>query len=240
MKIIDDVIASLNTDVAVKDIRQGVYQTAVYTSRCGLASTPHDGSVHQQGHSSVKEAGNLLNLSVTDLVDLAKSNSQMEAAIGLATINSLLDIDESRCREVNAADIIAEKGAGKNIAIIGHFPFVPSLKPVAANLWVIERNPHDGDYPANAAEELLPKADVVGITGTALLNQTFDELAGYCRKDAFVVMLGGTTPLSPVLFDYGIDAISGTMIVDADAALLSVSQGANFRQIKGKRLLTMM
>jgi len=52
--------------------------------------------------------------------------------------------------------------------------------------------------------------------------------------------LGGTAPLSSVLFNYGVDAISGTQVVDPETVLRCVSQGATFRQIKGVRLLTMM
>ncbi len=55
-----------------------------------------------------------------------------------------------------------------------------------------------------------------------------------------MVVLGDTTPLSPVLFEYGVDAISGTMVIDSEQALSCISQGANFRQIKGIRLLTMI
>jgi uncharacterized protein (DUF4213/DUF364 family) len=53
-------------------------------------------------------------------------------------------------------------------------------------------------------------------------------------------MLGDTTPLCPVLFDYGIHAISGTKVIDPDIALQCVSQGANYRQIRGIKKLTMM
>ncbi|MEJ2721669.1 MAG: DUF364 domain-containing protein [bacterium] len=53
-------------------------------------------------------------------------------------------------------------------------------------------------------------------------------------------MLGDTTPLSPVLFDYGVHALAGTRVTDPDLALNCLSQGANFRQIKGTRRLTMM
>jgi Uncharacterized conserved protein len=54
------------------------------------------------------------------------------------------------------------------------------------------------------------------------------------------VVLGDTAPLSPVLFDYGIDAISGTKVIDTDLALRCVSEGATYRQIKGIRQLTMV
>jgi len=132
-----------------------------------------------------------------------------------------------------------KKGENKKVAIIGHFPFVPRLLPVARELWVIERNPQEGDFAEAEAEKLLPQADVVGITGTAFTNQTIEHVLGLCNPNAYVVILGGTAPLSPVLFDYGVSAISGTKVIDPETVLRCVSQGATFRQIKGIRLLTM-
>ena len=64
----------------------------------------------------------------------------------MATINSLLDIDEESCRELNARELIAEKGQGKRVAIVGHFPFIPELREIAKELWVIEKNPREGDF----------------------------------------------------------------------------------------------
>jgi hypothetical protein len=87
---------------------------------------------------------------------------------------------------------------------------------------------------------LIPQADVVAITGTALTNHTLDHLLELCSPGAYVIMLGDTTPLSPILFDYGVDALCGTRVVDSDLALRCVSQGANFRQIKGIERLTLM
>ena len=63
-----------------------------------------------------------------ELARMAYSESLLEAAIGMATINSLLDIEEERCFDLNARELIAEKGEGKRVAIIGHFPFVPQLR----------------------------------------------------------------------------------------------------------------
>ena len=74
------------------------------------------------------------------------------------------------------------------------------------------------------------------------LVHSFDELVALCRPDAYVLLLGPSAPLTPVLFDTGIDAISGTRIIDAERVLYTLSQGANFRQIKrggGLKLLTM-
>ncbi|MFC2000945.1 Rossmann-like domain-containing protein [Chloroflexota bacterium] len=238
MNIIDDILSSLDCEASVRDIRQGPFQTAVLTRGCGLASTPHDPGPHHS-RTAVKEAGALLNIDTLSLAHMAQSPSPLEAAIGMATINSLIYVDEQRCAELNAGDLLAQKGEGKKVAIIGHFPFVPRLRTVVKKLWVIERNPQEGDFEEAEADRLVPQADVVGITGTAFTNQTIERLLSLCRPNAYVVILGGTAPLSPVLFDYGISAISGTLVTDPEAVLRCVSQGATFRQIKGKRLLTM-
>jgi uncharacterized protein (DUF4213/DUF364 family) len=157
----------------------------------------------------------------------------------LATINSLIEIDEQRCVELNAGDLLAREGEGKRVAIVGHFPFLPQLRAVARELWVIERNPQEGDFAETESARHLPQADVVGITGTAFTNHTIEGLLSLCSPRAYLIILGGTAPLSPVLFDYGIDAVSGTKVTDPEMVLRCVSQGATFRQIKGVRLLTM-
>ncbi len=239
MKILDDLISELNLETEVKDIRQGVLHTAVLTRNCGLASTlPRDAL--RQNRPLVKEPGSLLEKSVSDLARMAHSESILEAAIGMATINSLLEIDDKRCVELNARELIAEKGEGKRIAMVGHFPFMPLLKERAKEVWVIEKNPREGDLTENEAENVIPQADVVGVTGTSLTNHTFEGLRRLFSPHAYVVMLGDTTPLSPVLFNYGVHAISGTMVVNPKLAMRCVSEGANFRQIRGTRRLTMI
>ncbi len=239
VRILEDLLSTLNTEAEVKDIRLGLFHTGVLTRNCGLASTlPRDAL--KQGRPAVREPGFLLNKSASELAQMVRSESLLEAAVGVAAINSLLEIDEERCRILNARDLIAEKGRDKRVAIVGHFPFVPELRKTIRELWVIEKNPAEGDLTEEEAVDFIPGADVVGLTGTALTNHTLEQLLGLCRPGAFVVILGDSAPLSPLLFDYGIDAVSGTKVIDPDLALRCVSQGANYRQIKGIRQLTMI
>jgi len=238
MKILDDLFIALRQGEVVADIRQGPFQTAVLTRHCGLATTLHEGSNHH-GSAAVKGAGTLIGQEALEIAKMAYSPSLLEAAIGMATINSLLDVDQERCLGLNARDLLAEKGSGRKIALVGHFPFVEELRQKAEKLWVLEQHPREGDFAEGEAENLIPQADVVGITGTAFTNHTIEHLLNLCPPEAYVIILGGTAPLSPVLFDYGIDAISGTRVVDPEAVLGYVSQGATFRQIKGIKLLTM-
>jgi uncharacterized protein (DUF4213/DUF364 family) len=238
MRIIDELISTLSYEGSVKDIRQGAFQTAVLTCNCGLASTPHNPGPHPVG-MPVNEAGVLMQKDTQSLIHMANSQSPMESAIGMATINSLIEIDDCRCTTLNAAELLIRKGKDKKVAIVGHFPFVHQLRKVTKELWIIERNPRAGDLTEVEADKFIPCADVIGITGTAFTNHTIEHLLELCKPGAYVVILGGTTPLSTVLFDHGVDAISGTVVVDTELVLRYVSQGATFRQIKGIRLVTM-
>ena len=239
MNILTDIIATLDLSAEVRDIRQGVFHTGVLTRRCGLAATlPKDAL--KQTPPLIKEPGRLLEKSASGLVQMSFSDSILEAAIGLASINSLIEVDKERCVELNGGDLLVEKGKGKNVVIIGHFPFIDKLRGISSELTIIEKNPREGDLAEENADVFLPEADVVGVTGSALTNHTMDHLLSICNPNAYVVVLGDTTPLSPVLFEYGVDAISGTMVVDSEQALRCVSQGANFRQIRGIRLLTIL
>jgi uncharacterized protein (DUF4213/DUF364 family) len=207
----------------------------VLSKHCGLASTFHE---PHPSHRPVKHAGSLAGLSALELAQYARSDNVLEASIGMAAINSLIDIDENRCVRENALDVLARKGRGKNIAIVGRFPWTPKLRRIASTLWVIEQRPQEGELPAEAAEDVLPQADVVGLTGTSFINHTVDRLLAL-SKNSFVVMVGPTTPLLTVLFDYGVDILAGAKVVEPDKTISSISQGAIFSQVEGVRLITM-
>jgi uncharacterized protein (DUF4213/DUF364 family) len=237
MNIIEDLLANLPGDAPVHSVLVGVHWTVVCSRRCGLASTLIEREPH--GHSRVTDAGQLHRKSARELAGLARSDNLLEASIGVAAINSLLDVDVSQAIEVNAGEVLVERGRGKDVALVGHFPFIAQLRQAARLLWVIEQDPTEDEYPASAAADLIPRADVVAITGSTLINHTLDGLLALCSREAPVMVLGPSTPLSHVLFDHGATIISGTRVVDERAALLTIGQGASFRQIEGVRLLTL-
>lgn len=243
--VIEALLHSVQDDAPVQQVVVGAFWTAVALETdppcCGLASTMRPAS--HPGGPPVPDAGRLLERSGRELAAWLHSSSTLEASIGMAAFNALLQanpFDESVCVEVNAAEVIVERGSGRRVAIVGHFPFVERVRQAAGECWVLEMHPQPGDLPAERAAEVLPQADVIALTGTSLTNHTFDDLVGLCRPDAFVVLLGGSAPLSPVLFDHRVDVVAGTLVVDVPAALRTVGQGATFPQIGGKRLLTMM
>jgi uncharacterized protein (DUF4213/DUF364 family) len=177
--------------------------------------------------------------SARELADYVLSDNLLEASIGMAAINSLLDVDEGSTVEVNAVEVLIENGRGKNVALVGHFPFISKLRSAVGQLWVIEQHPSEGEYPAESASNLIPQANVVAITSSTLINHSLDGLLAFCRPDALVMMLGPSTPLSPVMFNHGINILSGSIVVDETAVLNTVGQGATFQQVEGVRLITM-
>jgi uncharacterized protein (DUF4213/DUF364 family) len=237
LKILDALIQSLKGhDFPIKSVHTCVFWTAVISKHCGLSSTFRDeGPSHDRG---VRDVGNLIRKTALELAEYATSDSLLEASIGMATINSLIDIDESKCIEKNAFEIILEKGQGKNVAIVGHFPWIPKLKGRTKNLWVLEQRLRKGDLPAEEADRILPQCEVVGITGTSFINHTLEGLLSL-SKGAYVLLIGPTSPLSPILFDYGIDAICGSKIIDSDQLIRSISEGATFKEVTGVRLFTL-
>jgi uncharacterized protein len=239
MEVLNRILSVIDDDAPVDDIIRGVYWTAVVSRSCGLSSTMlRDCAYDHEDTEPILLAGK----TTAELAQLSLSRDIGKASLGLAAINSLIPVDLSRCTEVNAGHIIMEKGKGKNVSIIGHFPFVDDLKGVTKNLWVIEKWQKPGDYPEEDVCRYLPQSDLIAITSTTLINHTLEGLLPLCLKTSFTMLLGPTTPMTSVIFDYGIDMISGSLVIDKQLALTCIKQGANFRQLKrsgATRLLTM-
>jgi uncharacterized protein len=239
MTILEELLESLpGENVPVRHVLVGAHWTVVCSRHAGMAATLMAEEPH--AHSRVREVGRLQEKPAQALAGLARSENPLEASIGIAAINSLLDIDESRAQELNAAEVLAEHGRDRTVAIVGHFPFIEKLRPVVGQLWVIELHPIEGEYPAESAADLLPKAEVVAITGSAVINHTLDGLLALCDPTSTVMVLGPSTPLSSVLFSHGAGILSGTHVVDEAAVLRTVAQGATFSQVEGARRLTLV
>jgi uncharacterized protein (DUF4213/DUF364 family) len=173
------------------------------------------------------------------MLALVRSTDPLEAAIGLAALNSLIDVPLAAVTDDSAAQLLIDRGRGCHVVTVGHFPFTEELGAAASRLDVLELNPGPGDLPAERAPEVLADADVVGVTGTTILNGTFDDIERRLRPNAYVVMIGPTTPLSPILFDHHVDVLAGSVVTDPGALFSSLTQGASRRQLAGWRRLTL-
>ena len=229
----------------VQAVQVGFSRTAVVVEtdeglRCGLAATLSNPDFDHRCSFPVRDAGHLHEMSCTDLAALVESPSFTEVSIGLATINALLPRCPAQWADLNADDYLAEHGAGRNVAVVGHFPFVDRLKTLAKQTWVLELVPKPGDFPAQAAPNIIPQADVVAITATTLINKTFQGLIELCRSDARVVLIGPSTPLSPVLHKHGVSVLSGTIVTDPQFTLRGIAQGISFHQLRQEQAVRLV
>ncbi len=70
-------------------------------------------------------------------------------------------------------------------------------------------------HPSDENQEVLANADVAIITGSTLVNGTFEEVLGYAENARLKVIYGSSAELIPdVLFDCGIDVIMSVAISD--------------------------
>ncbi len=238
MSLFSDLLTSMpNEEIPLRDVRIGLHWTAVCSRYCGLAATFTGESV--PGMQRVRDVGSLQRKSAQELAGWLLSDNLLEASLGLAAFNSLVSVNERQIVDINAFDLLGQRGAGKKIAIVGHFPQVERLRSAAQTVWVLEKRPQPGDYPAEAAAELLPQADFIAITGSTLINHTLEGLLALCPQDTPVMLVGPSTPLLPIFFDHGISFLSGTIIIDEPAALLTIQQGAVFSQVQGTRRVTL-
>src|SRR3972149_4868698 len=139
MNILSDLLDSLDMGAPIRTVLVGVHWTVVCSRFCGLASTFTGDKPH--GHNPARSVGHLHEKSARELAEYASSDNPLEASIGVATHNSLLAVDVSGAAEVNAVDVLIENGQGKNVALVGHFPFIPRLRSAVGQLWVIEQRP---------------------------------------------------------------------------------------------------
>lgn len=231
----DSLLQAFPAEAGLKGVEVGLHWTMVTLEfdgviAAGLASTlsadqPHGESV------DVHAAGELIRLSALEVAQLIGSASPTERSLGLAAINASLSFRRQYPGEQDALELLRLKGKGKRIGLVGHFPFIPKLERVAEQLLVFEIEPLAGEHPAEAAAELLPSCQVIAITSMSLLNGSFTDLIAHTQSAEFVMLLGPSTPLSPLLFEYGLDCLAGTLVENVPAVASAVRQGGNYRQI---------
>ena len=125
-------------------------------------------------------------------------------------------------------------GPGK-IGMVGAFiPFLRRLKAIPGiDLTVIEQNasslrPDEMRLyaPTERAREILPLCDTAILTGASIANGTIEELLGYTRPGARVVVTGPTASLLPdALFERNASIVSGVQVTNADLALDMLAEG---------------
>jgi len=238
---LDVVLNDVGSDVPVKDVAIGSFGCMVVSRHAGLSSSFRGSCAPAKGGAGhghgVSLAGNLIGMSATKLAGYVKSGNLLEASVGVAAINSLIVPEPAALIEINAAELIAERGKGKTVAVVGHFPFVERLRRIA-DVRLIQKDPWDREAALREAEEKIPGCEVVALTASSIINHTFDRLLQLSRG-AFVIVLGPSTPMSAQLLKLGIGMLCGTVVDNVDLARRCITQGATYREIEGIRRVAM-
>ena len=181
---------------------------------------------------NVIERAGQLEAYVSELLPLAKSLDILDSAVGIATINAVLKPDKYEKGDV--LDFLSIKD-NDTVVMVGYMkPLVDKLTEKVRELYVIERAARDeAIYPDWTANILVPKADVVIISGTAVVNKTIDHLLSLSRKAREVAIVGPTTPLAPTVFKKrGVTLLSGVIVTNPKKAMKVIAQGGGTRNLR--------
>ena len=226
MKIIEALLDECGEDDRkAEEVCVGLHWTVVRSRFSGMSHT-----YKTEKKVQIENAGNLADRNVRELTGMALSKEPLNASVGVAALNSLI---APRGRSGSVNDFIEEKAKGRIVTIIGRFPFNERIKAGAKKTYILEFDPEEGELPAEACEEVIPISDVNIITATSLINHTLDRLLelGHGR---FNVLLGPSTPMTPILFEYGLDLLAGVKVVDHSELTRSITQGVKkFKLIGG-------
>ena len=234
MSILQTITTSLeHLDARIDGINSCAYWTSVTTSRGSGLSATYMGHARDPQHSDtprfVRHAGDLIGRPAAELLSWVFSDHPLERSIGLATINALLP-ESGNGMDVNAFDLLKERGQGGTVGVVGHFPFIPKLSEYAERVHVID-SPND----MNRAEDMLPECQVVCMTASALQDGAIEHYLRWAAH-SYMIITGPGTPLTPLLFNHGIDALCGVCVTDVALVNRFIRQGACFKQMKGHGL----
>ncbi len=194
--------------------------------RLGLASTLGAGPHPEDAELAGKLAGGTL----LDAARLVFSPKPWLASLGLAALNAAYT-PVSSANPGNLENLLPELCTGRKVVVVGDFPFIRMLKDCASKLDLLELRSVPGATPPSEWDSVLKSAQVAIITGTAILTGSLACFLGK-TKQAVRVVVGPSTPMTPMLFNYGADVLAGCRVTDPKPVLEAVRQGLSFSQIK--------
>jgi uncharacterized protein (DUF4213/DUF364 family) len=241
---IKTLIPELDT-ITVRQVVLGLGYTAVRLSsgHSGLCYTFQNEIAHATRHCQVSDlAGTLAGSSAMELAQKAKSWEISESVVGFATLNALSQIAMERQPEnyeVLDGDVLGYLGLTENdvAAMVGYIgPMVGSIRAKVKKLSILERTPSrrdEGILPDTACDQILPAADAVLITGTAIANGTIDHLLSLTTNAREIAIIGASAGILPqVLFDRGVTVVGGVKVTDPDKMMQVVAEGGGTPALK--------
>ncbi len=161
---------------------------------------------------------------------LLLEDSPLLASVGLAALNAACPAP-AQASPLGAGNLLNELAAGRKVVVMGDFPFTAELAQAAGELHLLELRPGADTPPPEEWEGILASCEVAALTATALLTRALAWAMDSAPR-ALKVVIGPSTPWSPVLFDWGADILAGSRVVNPGPVLEAVGQGLPFKRIK--------
>jgi uncharacterized protein len=235
-QIYDDLVMAIPPEITVARCVVGALRVAVVSSTGGVGVCARLSEESRPRMLEPEYEG----IALQELAACARSWNLLEASIGVAAINAY---HNNPPRDAAGAEELSDRTAGpidlgtldpfahyapgldgKKAAMIGHFRLPESLIPASCDLNILDQDPRPGDFPDSAAEFLLDDREFVFVTAITLANKTLPRLLELCA-DAFVVLVGPSTPLSPIMFGHGVSALAGMVFPVVEPCLTAVASG---------------
>ena len=219
----DALIDGVRSEEHITDARLGERWALVETASASGMAMFTSGSSIEPMFPSMKD------LPLCEAAKACKSWNLEEASLALAAANAFYNTPEriDALDALTTMEVYSTEGIdlrGLTVGIIGHMRGPKGLHEQARAVYTLERAPQEGDYPDSACDLLLPRCDLVLITGSSLVNKTLPHLLELCER-ATVILTGPSVPLCPALLDCGIDRIAGMAIADRAALRARVESG---------------
>jgi uncharacterized protein len=220
----------------VTDVRIGLGYTAVRldSGHAGVAWTP---KALKAGCTQLQSAGTLAGRSAVEILSMVgDEKSDLARAVGLAAANALLAAEPRptaiRDEVVSTLGVTPED----RVAMVGYFaPVVARLKKTGCRLDVVELNPFHGEntLTPELGKGALSACTVAIITGTSLINGTFDAVCAELENPRAAVLLGPSSPLCGDAFSgTAITHVAGSRVKDPETVLRIVSEGGGTMVMK--------
>ena len=239
MRIFDRLVERVPADAVVEAVSVGIFWTFVKTQYgCGLSATAHRWLPDPPG-ALIPFSGGIEGMRVHDLVSLYDSAALPARSLANAAVSaSFSDSEMTGSRHTGRAQDLIERlceRRKRHIALIGHFHFADDLRAFGHELDVFELDGRceDGDIPSSKIPDRLPQADIVVMTASTILTHSTEDILSHCGCRAVKIIVGPTVPLHPVLWEFGFDAVCGSVIHDEMQVNRAVREGGNHRQLTG-------
>jgi hypothetical protein len=164
----------------------------------------------------------------------ALNSDILKRTIGIATINALSwTIIPQHYRFYVTDPLEAIDIKDRIVAMIGYFPpLVEQFSPIVKEPRVIERKDMEGTYWPEDAEAVMSDADIVIITGSALIYGGMEKYLECSKNADEVIVLGPTASMLPdPFFKRGATIVGGIQILDADTIFDIISRSGGARDL---------